>query len=1249
MTDSAGEAASHQSSAFVELHPRIQRWIWEQNWTELRDAQERAVRPILAGDRDVIISAATAAGKTEAAFLPICSSLLVARESAVDARRQSGARSEQQRAASGVQALYVSPLKALINDQYGRLDALCEHLDMPVHRWHGDVPGSRKAKVLSDPDGILLITPESLEALLVIHGPKVAKILGGLRYVVIDEMHSFLGTERGMQLQSLLHRVELAVRRRVPRIGLSATLGDMDGAAAYLRPGAGARVTRITSVDDTHELKLQLRGYEALPPQLSARQAEHVEASGRDVEAEEVTEGHQLAIADHLYRTLRGTDNLVFANSRREVEIYADLLQRRSEREHVPNEFIPHHGSLSRELREFAESRLKDRETPVSAVCTSTLEMGIDIGSVTSIAQLGAPQSVASMRQRLGRSGRRGGSATMRLYVTEPQVGPQTPPSDALRTELVQSIAMVNLLLDRWNEAPNSGGLHLSTLVQQLLSLIAQHGGVTPLEAYRVLCETGPFASVSRDTFKQLLRALADERVDLLMQASDGLLLHGQAGERLVNHYSFYAAFRTGEEYRLIASGRTLGTLPIDYPLMPGSLLIFGGRRWKVLAVDAHEKVVELIRSSGGRPPTFAGAGAAVADRIRQEMRRVYLSAEVPAYLDATAAQLLTEGRHNFVRYGLGADPLLTNGADTLIFPWRGDRICSTLTVALTAAGIEVAQDGVCLTLSNCTREQALSRLAELVEQGAPDPALLAARVDNKIVEKFDEQLSEELLNEGFAARSLDVEGAWKAARQLLHEARDVAADRPDDARSTSAAAPSSAPAANVSAPDVSTRPAAAEASRLAPTTSAAGTGRRPHGRPELGTTPFAVVDVETTGFSPRLRDRIVEIAIVRTAPDGTVEDSWSTLLNPQRDLGPTHVHGIRGADVLDAPRFLDVAGDVADRLDGAVVVAHNARFDLGFVSSEFTRLGAAPPTWPALCTLALSYRLGALGGGRLADCLTAESLTHPGEHTALGDATATAELLAVYLRRAGGGTLADLGCVPDVWPEALSWSVWPIGGPVRPRSSRSRPEASPLVTLIRHLPAHSLGSATQPADTAAYLDVLSRALEDRRLDSAEVRTLADTARAWGLSRSDVHRAHMNYLEALALTALGDGVVTDLEAEDLADVAAALGFGVGEIAAALHAARARTPSRSQDDDLRGLGVCFTGAFQTRIQGQPITRDQAHTLARAAGLIVHERVTKTLDVLVTADPQSLSEKAEKARSYGTRIMTEPNFWRAIGLT
>ena len=1016
------------SSAFTQLHPKIQRWIWEQNWCELRDAQERAVGPILTGDRDVIIAAATASGKTEAAFLPICSALLDAGVGPVpDPPADPRATEPETANATGVQVLYVSPLKALINDQYGRLDALCEHLDIPVHRWHGDVAGSRKAKVLADPDGLLLITPESLEALLVIHGPKVGRIFGGLRYVVIDEMHSFLGSERGAQLQSLQHRVELAIRRRVPRIGLSATLGDMAAAAEFLRPGHGDAVTIITAADDTQELRLQLRGYEVTPAHLSPAQADKAETHGEQVEVEDITAGDRLAVADHLFATLRGTDNLIFANSRRNVEIYADLLKRRCDRAQVPNEFVPHHGSLSKELREYVEARLKDRDQPVSAICTSTLEMGIDIGTVSSIAQLGAPHTVSSLRQRLGRSGRRGGAATLRLYISEEQVTPQTSPPDALRAELVQSIAMVNLLLERWNEAPDSGGLHLSTLTQQLLSLIAQHGGITPLQAHETLCLHGPFAQVTPTLFKLLLRALAAEKVDLITQASDGLLLLGVAGERLVNHYSFYAAFRTADEYRLIANGRTLGTLPVDYPLMPGSLLIFGGRRWKVLAVDAQAKVVELVRSSGGRPPQFTGSGGEVADRVRQEMRTIYTTADVPAYLDATAVRLLAEGRANFTRFGLGEDPLLTSGADTLIFAWRGDRILSTLAVALTGAGIEVAPDGVCLTMTGADRTTAITQLRALLAEGPPDPVALAARVATKVVEKYDDQLTDQLLNEAFAARSLDVDGAWEALRGLID---NLSADlHPANTGLGFVSSCDSPPGT------VTIRPLTIREPVRRPVPQAVR-------QPELGRTPFAVLDLETTGFSPGLGDRVVEIAVVRTSPEGTVLDSWTTLLNPQREVGPTRVHRIRGADVADAPRFLDVAGDIAARLDGAVVVAHNARFDLGFLTAEYARLGASAPTWPTLCTLGLSHRLGRLGGGSLDACLAAEGLTNEEKHSALGDATATAGLFATYLSRAaerGITNLADLGCDPLAWPDA-DWSAWSVSGRSHPRSYGRRP-----------------------------------------------------------------------------------------------------------------------------------------------------------------------------------------------------------------
>lgn len=746
---SASEGATH--CAFDRLHQRVQRWVWRRGWTELRPAQVAAAAPILDGDRDVIISAATAAGKTEAAFLPICSALL--HTPATD---------------PGVEVLCISPLKALINDQHERLEDLCAELEVAVHRWHGDVGSNKKAKLLRAPSGILIITPESLEALFVLRGTEVTALVAGLRYIVVDELHAFIGTERGAQLQSLLHRVEFVVRRRVPRIALSATLGDLPLAAEFLRPGAGGAAVLIEGDDDGQELQLQLRGYRVVPPRLDAKEAGEAERAGVDVTAEEVTRGDKVAIAEHLFKVLRGTDNLVFANARRDVEIYSDLLATMAERSHLANQFFPHHGSLSKGLREHVEARLKGADQSITAICTSTLEMGIDIGDVESIAQIGAPPSVASLRQRLGRSGRRGGPAVLRIYVAEQEVTDKSPPPDWLRAELVQSIAMVRLLLNRWIEPPSVQDLHLSTLVQQLMSLIAQHGGVTAPDAYGALCRHGPFQRVTKAMFVDLLRSLA--AAELIFQSADDTLLLDVAGERVVNHHTFYAAFTTPEEYRLVAEGRQLGSIPVDSPILPGALLIFAGRRWRVLSVDDRQKVIDLVRSPAGRPPRFAGVGSSLHDRVRAEMLAVYHDDEVPAFLDNGARELLGEARDNFARLGLDRATVVASGEDTVVFPWLGDRIVGTLAALLTAGGLEVANDGIAVTIANLTPEAFAAELAVLVPGGPPDPMKLAAVVPNKEAEKFDRYLGEDLLNAGYAARSLDPDGAWMVLERVLEE-----------------------------------------------------------------------------------------------------------------------------------------------------------------------------------------------------------------------------------------------------------------------------------------------------------------------------------------------------------------------------------------------------------------------------------------------------------------------------------------------
>ncbi|MGH9425273.1 MAG: DEAD/DEAH box helicase, partial [Terriglobia bacterium] len=300
------------STAFDKLARPIQKWIRQQGWRELRDIQSRATHLLMDSNADLIVSASTAGGKTEAAFLPLISQVL-----------------DDPWEESGFDILYIAPLKALITDQARRLEEICRETDLPVIPWHGDISASVKARAVKRPAGILLITPESLEALFIRRGLEIPRLFGGTRAVVIDELHSVLDSERGIQMRSLLTRLESSLKRPIRLIGLSATLGDMELAKAYLRPDHPGEVKQVIAEGGSAELQLQLRGYVA-----GARESE--EASATD------------AIAKHLFQHLRGSDNLVFAGARQMVEVYSDRLRTLCEEEHLPQEFYPHHASLSR-------------------------------------------------------------------------------------------------------------------------------------------------------------------------------------------------------------------------------------------------------------------------------------------------------------------------------------------------------------------------------------------------------------------------------------------------------------------------------------------------------------------------------------------------------------------------------------------------------------------------------------------------------------------------------------------------------------------------------------------------------------------------------------------------------------------------------------------------------------------------------------------------------------------------------------
>ena len=712
------------SKAFELLDRKIQYWIWNKDWNELRDIQEKAIPQILSHNRDVILSSGTASGKTEAAFLPILTHML---------QREEGI---------GL-TVYISPLVALINDQYSRLLELCESLLVPVYPWHSGIPASRKKKFFSAPSGILLITPESLEALFCNHGGQVGLLFSEIQYIVIDELHSFIGTERGKQLQTLIHLIERAVTRMIPRIGLSATLGDMNLAAEYLRKDDPPEIIISNAPSD---VKILMKGY--------------IHIKDEEDEQEFEKDDAPFQIAKYLFPILNQSNNLVFPNSRAKVEYYTKLFSELCEENKCPNGFFAHHGNLAHMIREEAEETIKQSNHPTTIICTNTLELGIDIGSVESIVQIGSPPSVASLRQRLGRSGReKGTSSILRAFTIEENLTNKSTLISELRGNTIEFCAMINLLLMRWCEPPKIQTLNFSTLVQQILAIISQHGGISVQSAYRILCETGPFDTVTKTDFMELLRALSSN--EIISQDSTGLLFHGKRGEHLVNHYSFYAAFDTEKEFRIISDSKTLGTLPINSMVSVDDFIIFAGKSWIVTAIDMKSKTIQVSPQRKGKPPVFFSSGGLLHSEIRRMMKKIYEGESLVPYADAVTKQLIEEGQRAYKTNNLKNVDIVQSGSSVFLFSWLGDDVNEALGAIFRWQGYSIYHAGLAIVIPFTTRESVIECIQKFKNGPKPTIKTLLAKAENLEKEKWDWSLSRSLLEKTYESTYMDLDAAW--------------------------------------------------------------------------------------------------------------------------------------------------------------------------------------------------------------------------------------------------------------------------------------------------------------------------------------------------------------------------------------------------------------------------------------------------------------------------------------------------------
>ncbi|MBB1267861.1 DEAD/DEAH box helicase [Shewanella sp. SR44-3] len=716
-----------------KLDIRVQRWIFQQGWPSLREIQCLAIEPILSANTDVLISASTAAGKTEAFFLPAISAI-----------------SAQE---NGVGILYISPLKALINDQDRRLESLSDLLNMPVTPWHGDSPQSRKNKLKASPAGIVLITPESLESLLIRDASWVKSAFSSLKYIVIDEFHAFLSSERGHHLLSLLHRLEHLLGRLktpIPRVALSATLGELDKVPLSLRPNQSLPCRIIRDSSSTSTLKVQIKGY--LNPALLDPEM--------PVDAE-------YQICQDLFKFCRGSNHLVFANSRSRTESIAATLSDLCDQLSVPNEFFPHHGSLSKELRESLEKRLQQEQYPTTALCTMTLELGIDIGKVNSVVQVTAPHSVSSLRQRMGRAGRRGGPSILRMLIAEDELTKDSSVIDNLRLELIQSFAMIRLLISsKWYEPADTSLHHFSTLLHQILAVLAQWGGIRADQLFNLLCKEGPFQHIAVEDYKAVLLHMGS--TELITQLGSGELVLGVLGERITSHYSFYAVFKTPEEFRIISGTKTLGTLPIDSLVLVGQHIIFGGKRWIVKDIDSDKKTIYVEHAKGGKPPKFGGSGMSVHDVVRQEMfqilcegdYRISVADQKIDFADANARALFQESMAFFRKTNLTHNVLLQHGNSTYIFTWLGDKTVNTIAALLIMHGYEAGAYAGVIEVSKASLSDVTATLHSLASTDIPNATELARSVLEKRVDKFDEFLPEEILSTGYGTKAFNINKA---------------------------------------------------------------------------------------------------------------------------------------------------------------------------------------------------------------------------------------------------------------------------------------------------------------------------------------------------------------------------------------------------------------------------------------------------------------------------------------------------------
>ena len=732
---------------FYRYAPFIQDYIFRSGWQTLRSVQNAAGEAIFGTDANVLLTASTASGKTEAAFFPILTLL-------------------DEEPPHSVGVLYIAPLKALINDQFGRLNELCEEAGIPVYRWHGDVSQSQKRKLLRKPSGILQITPESLESLMINKHMEIPSLFGDLRFIVIDEIHSLLRGDRGMQTFCLIERMCKLAGCDPRRVGLSATIGNPEAAGEFLAAGSG-RSTIIPKFDSGKELwRLSMEHFFSTDPQAD-ESAESVSA----LPVFEPSTDSAPKAADpglgYIFEHTRGKKCLVFTNSREECESVCQCLRQYCEVNHEPERFLIHHGNLSASYRESAEEEMKDDDSLMSVCATATLELGIDIGRLERAFHIDAPFTVSGFLQRLGRTGRRGEPSEMWFVMREDHAEARAMLPDLIPWYLIQGIALVQLYIeDRFVEPPRMDRLPYSLLYHQTMSTLASCGEMTAGELASRVLPLACFHRVTTEDYRLLLRHLLE--IDHINRTESGGLIVGISGERITNNYKFYAVFQENIEYKVHAGSEELGTIVKPPPI--GDKIAIAGRVWVVEDVDHQRHEVYCTLVKGNIPAYFGDVAGDIHTRILERMYRVLAEDKVYPYLMRHAVCRLEDARASFQNSGMMGHPLVHLGGNMwALFPWLGSYAFLALerflklrcAKRLGLRGLSPSRPYYIQFTMKVTEAEFFRITTEEAAKDF-DPLELVYEKEVPVFEKYDEFVPEDLIRKGFAYGVLDVEGMKK-------------------------------------------------------------------------------------------------------------------------------------------------------------------------------------------------------------------------------------------------------------------------------------------------------------------------------------------------------------------------------------------------------------------------------------------------------------------------------------------------------